>query len=135
MPRQPTTGPKYRRIAEDLLARIDKGEYPPGSKLPTKAELMTKHHVALNTVERAIEELRAAGRVETVQGAGMYVREPGAESPSADTVKRVERLESEVADLREELSLVRAQMMNLYQSKGQQYPYGEGVAEPGGRSR
>ena len=68
-----TTGPKYRQIAEDLRAQIKDGEYPPGSRLPTKAELMAEYHVAVNTVERAIEELRKAGLVETAQGAGSSV--------------------------------------------------------------
>ncbi len=67
---------KYQRIADDLRARISSGEYPPGSQLPTKAELMTRYGVAVNTVERAIDELRKAGIVETLQGAGMFVCEP-----------------------------------------------------------
>ena len=126
-------GPKYRQIAEDLRAQITGGEYSPGSRLPTKAELMAKYHVAVNTVERAIEELRQAGLVETAQGAGMFVREPpsgSASSPSA-TDKRVEELESEVAALRKEVSLLQAQVMNLYQSTGQHYPYQDGAAEQG----
>ena len=138
MPRQaPTTGPKYRRIADELLAQIKDGEYPPGSRLPTKSELMERYHVAVNTVERAIEELRKAGIVETAQGAGMFVRETPSDSasPSADTTRRLEKLESEVVDLREELSLLQAQVMNIYQSRGQQYPYGEGVGEPDRRAR
>jgi GntR family transcriptional regulator len=137
MPRQAPAGPKYRRIADDLLAQIKDGEYPPGSRLPTKAELMDRYHVAVNTVERAIEELRRAGVVETAQGAGMFVREAPSDSgsPSPDTTARLEKLESAVADLSERLSLIQAQVMNIYQSRGQQYPYGEDVAEPGRRVR
>jgi GntR family transcriptional regulator len=126
-------GPKYRQIAEDLRAQIASGEYPPGSRLPTKADLMAQYHVAVNTVERAIEELRQAGLVETAQGAGMFVREPpsgSAPSPSA-TDKRVEELESEVAALRKDVSLLQAQVMNLYHSIGQPYPYEDGIAQPG----
>jgi len=67
---------KYQRIADDLRARISSGEYPPGSQLPTKAELRARYQVAVNTVERAIDELRKAGIVETLQGAGMFVCEP-----------------------------------------------------------
>jgi DNA-binding GntR family transcriptional regulator len=130
------TGPKYRRIAVDLLARIEAGEYPPGSQLPTKAELMERHHVALNTVERAIAELRAAGLVETVQGSGMFVREPpDSGSPAEAVAKRFDDLESEIADLRGELreglSLLQAHLMNLYQSTGQSYPYEDGIAGSG----
>jgi DNA-binding GntR family transcriptional regulator len=127
------TGPKYRRIADDLLVRIENGEYPPGARLPTKAELMERHHVALNTVERAIEELRTAGRVETVQGAGMFVRDspPESASPAEATAKRLDELESQVAELREGFALLQAQLMNLYHSTGQPYPYEDGIIDLG----
>ena len=113
------TGPKYRRIAEDLLAQIGNGEYPPGSQLPTKAELMAKYQV-----------------VETAQGAGMFVREPhaGSASPSSDTTRRLEELDAELATLRKEFSLLQAQVMNLYHSSGQAYPYGERNAEAESRA-
>jgi GntR family transcriptional regulator len=128
-------GPKYRQIAEDLRARIEAGEYPPGTRLPTKAELMAQHGVAVNTVERAIEELRQAGLVETAQGAGMFVREPtpASRASSAPTDERLERLESEVTELRKELGVLQAQVMDLYHSTGQPYPYKDGNAEPGRR--
>lgn len=132
-----TPGPKYRHIADELLAQIKEGEYPPGSRLPTKAELMERYHVAVNTVERAIEELRKAGIVETAQGAGMFVREapPGSITASPATDKRLEDLESQVADLREAFSRLQAQVMNLYQSTGHQYPYEADVAEPRRQAR
>jgi DNA-binding GntR family transcriptional regulator len=126
-------GPKYRQIAEDLRTQITSGEYPPGSRLPTKAELMAQYHVAVNTVERAIEELRQAGLVATAQGAGMFVREPpsGGEPSSSATDKRLVELESEVAALRKDFGILQAQVMNLYHSTGQPYPYEDGNAEPG----
>ena len=74
--RSDTTPPKYRRIADDLRARIESGEYPADSKLPTKAELMAQYTVALSTVDHAIEELRKQGLAETVQGVGTFVRQP-----------------------------------------------------------
>jgi DNA-binding GntR family transcriptional regulator len=127
------TGPKYRRIADDLRAQIEDGKYPPGSRLPTKSELMARYDVAVNTVERAIEELRKAGLVETAQGAGMFVREaaPGGTSSPSAIDRRLDDLESEVGALREQLGLLQAQVMNLYHSTGQTYPYEDGVTETG----
>jgi DNA-binding GntR family transcriptional regulator len=86
---------KYQRIADDLRARISSGEYPPGSQLPTKADLMARYQVAVNTVERAIDELRKAGLVETLQGAGMFVCEPPAPDtgPSPEYTALMERLD------------------------------------------
>jgi len=100
----------YRRIADDLRTRIERGEYPPGSRLPTKAQLMEEYGVAVNTVERAIGVLRREGLVETVQGAGMFVRETPPDrttsSPTAD--QRLSELESEVATLRGAVDELRA---------------------------
>jgi DNA-binding GntR family transcriptional regulator len=84
--------PKYQRIAEDLRAKISSGEYPPGSQLPTKEQLKTRYQVALNTVERAIEELRKAGIVETLQGAGMFVRESPGSGHSPEYTALMEHL-------------------------------------------
>ena len=135
-PQSGATGPKYRRIADELLAGIKDGEYPPGSRLPTKAELMERYSVAINTVERAIQELRKAGVVETVQGAGMFVRDaPLSTATRRPITDRVDELESEVADLREGFSRLQAQVMNLYQSTGHQYPYEDVAAEPSKRAR
>ncbi len=63
----------------------------------------------------------------------MFVREPpsgSTPSPSAAD-KRLEELESEVAALRKDVSLLQAQVMNLYHSTGQPYPYEDGMAEQG----
>jgi len=84
--------PKYQRIADDLRMGISSGEYPVGSQLPTKAELMDRYQVAVNTVERAIDELRKAGLVETLQGAGMFVREPPESGHSPEYIALMEHL-------------------------------------------
>jgi DNA-binding GntR family transcriptional regulator len=84
--------PKYQRIADDLRTRISSGEYPVGSQLPTKAELMTRYGVAVNTVERAVDELRKAGIVETLQGAGMFVCEPPTDEHSPEFLALMEHL-------------------------------------------
>jgi DNA-binding GntR family transcriptional regulator len=94
------TPPKYRQIADDLRARIESGEYPPGARLPTKAELMTLHHVALSTVDHAIEELRQQGFAETVQGVGMFARQPTAGDEGQATGVDVSQ---QLADISQEL--------------------------------
>lgn len=86
-------GPKYRYIADDLRRRIERGEFAPGSRLPTKVELMAQHHVAVNTVERAIAELRNDGLIETTQGAGMFVTDAAGRAPTAPIDERVAALE------------------------------------------
>jgi len=72
-PRQ--QGAAYRAVADKLLARIDKGEFPPGSRLPTEPKLMKEYGVSSTTVRSAVRELATAGIVETRHGSGTYVIE------------------------------------------------------------
>lgn len=126
------TGPKYRRIEIDLRTSIADGTYPPGAQLPTKADLMAQYGVAVNTVERAIEELRRDGLVVTAQGSGMFVADVSLRATATaavDSPTRMEDLEAQVAKLRRDLSRLQAEVMNLYHSTGQPYPYGENEAE------
>jgi DNA-binding GntR family transcriptional regulator len=73
---------KYKAIAADLRAKIESGEYPVGSRLPTHDALIKTYDVALNTVREALGELRDAGRVITQQGVGTVVIEPPAQEPT-----------------------------------------------------
>jgi DNA-binding GntR family transcriptional regulator len=107
------TGPKYRQIADDLLAGIRNGEYPVGSRIPTKSELMTRYGVAVNTVERAIKELRDAGLIQTAQGAGMFVLGAAESRPGAPD-ERLQALESEVSRLKEDFAVLQAQIRDLH---------------------
>ena len=68
--------PRYRQIAADLRARVESGEYPPDSRLPSKSQMIERYGVALATVNRAVDELRKLGLVETVHGVGTFARKP-----------------------------------------------------------
>src|ERR1039458_95828 len=84
--------PRYRQIADDLRARMEAGEYPPDSQLPSKSELMAHYGVALATVNAAIGVLRDEGRRETEQGRGTFAREPHEPEPSPEYQKLVAQI-------------------------------------------
>ena len=99
--------PKYRQIADDLRARIEAGEYPVDSQLPTKPALMDHYGAALGTIDSAIGLLRKQGLVETRQGAGMFVREAPPERSEYEVVmSRVDALAEEIRALQERMSAV-----------------------------
>jgi GntR family transcriptional regulator len=75
---------RYRQIADDLRARMEAGEYPPDSQLPSKDALMKHYGVALATVNAAIGVLRDEGRLETEQGKGTFARKPREAEPSPE---------------------------------------------------
>lgn len=67
--------PRYLQIAEDLRARIERGEYAPGSQLPTENELRELYRASRNTVRDAVKVVVNLGLVETQAGRGTFVAE------------------------------------------------------------
>ena len=53
-----------KSVADDLLARITRGEYKAGDRLPSEQELMGAYGVGRNTVREAMQSLRTLGLVE-----------------------------------------------------------------------
>lgn len=98
--------PKYQQIADDLRARIGAGEFPPDSRLPSKAELMKYYGTALTTVNNAIAILRKDGLAETIQGLGTFARKPPDPEPSQYDVLmgRLDELADEVRQLEGRMS-------------------------------
>lgn len=68
------TPPKYAQAIEELRRRIESGEYPPGSLMPSEHQLSDEFQVTRATVVRALRVLRADGWIETQQGKGSFVR-------------------------------------------------------------
>lgn len=68
-------GQPSRRIAADLRSAIQRGEYSPGHQLPSGSALMARYGVARQTVQNAIDLLRAEGLVTSRPGAGVFVRD------------------------------------------------------------
>jgi len=73
-----------RRIAADLRDAIQRGDYQPGHQLPSGSSLMHQYGVARQTVQNAIDLLRAEGLVTSRAGAGVFVRQ-------RPTVRRLSR--------------------------------------------
>ncbi len=68
------TPPKYAQVIEELQRRIESGEYPPGSLLPSEHQLSGEFGIARPTVVRALRVLRDNGWITTQQGKGSFVR-------------------------------------------------------------
>lgn len=66
----------YVQLASILRERIRSGDLPPGRALPSARLLSQQYEVAIGTVKKAIELLRAEGLVRTVIGRGIFVTRP-----------------------------------------------------------
>lgn len=72
--------PFYRRIVGDVRTRIASGEWPPGHKLPSTAELVDLYKAQLgsatlapSTIRHAIGLLIELGELRGQQGLGVFV--------------------------------------------------------------
>jgi GntR family transcriptional regulator len=63
-----------RRIADDLRDRIQRGDYPPGARLPSERDLARRYATARNTAREAFGILQAEGLVIARHGRGVFVR-------------------------------------------------------------
>lgn len=69
-------GPRYRQLAEAIVAAIKTGELGTDDKLPPQRRLAHALGVTTGTVTRAYSEVERKGWVEARVGSGTYVRPP-----------------------------------------------------------
>lgn len=63
----------WQSIATTLIAEIAQGQYRPGNKLPTEAQMADRFGVNRHTVRRALSGLVDQGLVYTRRGSGVFV--------------------------------------------------------------
>ena len=64
---------KHRHVYEVVRKRIQSGDYQPGDRIPSEANLIEEFGVSRPTVARALQELQRRGLVQRRRGAGTYV--------------------------------------------------------------
>ena len=68
----------YRQIADHLRGLIQRGEYPPGSRLPAERDLAARLGVSRPSVREALIALEVEGLVDVRVGSGVVVLAPRA---------------------------------------------------------
>lgn len=66
--------PLYRRLADDLRARILREEFSVGDSIPTEAELSRDYRASRITVRHALSMLEREGLLHREQGRGSFIR-------------------------------------------------------------
>ncbi|PYE90488.1 FadR/GntR family transcriptional regulator [Phyllobacterium leguminum] len=112
------------RLADTLRKAIANGQYPPGSKLPSEAQLTETHGVSRTVVREAIAELRADQLVEARQGSGVFVLEGRVQPPAQLSLRNVDhaRVSSmiELLELRTAVEVEAAGLAALRRSPAQE---------------
>jgi DNA-binding GntR family transcriptional regulator len=66
--------PKYAQVVTEIQRRIERGEYPPGTLLPSEHQLVEEFGVSRPTIVKSLGTLRLDGWIDTQQGKGSFVR-------------------------------------------------------------
>jgi DNA-binding GntR family transcriptional regulator len=66
--------PKYAQVVSEIQRRIERGQYPPGTLLPSEHQLVAEFEVSRPTIVKALSVLRQGGWIDTQQGKGSFVR-------------------------------------------------------------
>lgn len=68
-----TPVPPSRQIAAFLRAKIESGEFPPQTQIPSRIDLANEYGVSPETAAKAVRILRDEGLVLSVPGYGTFV--------------------------------------------------------------
>ncbi|MGP3634102.1 GntR family transcriptional regulator [Streptomyces sp. 24-1644] len=97
--------PPYVQTADALRKQIQNGRLAPGAKLPSARDLQSQYGIANSTAQNALRVLKEEGLIYSVQGRGVFVRQP---SPRDQFLKRYnETLEEMAAQHRADEEAVR----------------------------
>nr|WP_114363573.1 FadR/GntR family transcriptional regulator [Ciceribacter lividus] len=72
------TGTLVSQLVDKLRKSILAGDFQPGDRLPSEAQMTIDHDVSRTVIREAIAVLRSEGLVEPRQGAGVFVLDPPA---------------------------------------------------------
>ncbi len=70
---QSAQGPKYQTLRAAIVGAISSGDWTPGERLPTEAELAQMLPYSLGTIQKAYGELVKSGLVVRARGRGSFV--------------------------------------------------------------
>lgn len=79
VPAKPGFNPLYLQVKQQLIDRIDAGEWPPGGVLPSEHALARELDVSQGTVRKALDVLASENLLVRQQGRGTFVAEHDAD--------------------------------------------------------
>ena len=83
----------YLQIKENLLAKINKGIFPEGKKIPSEEKLCEMYNVSRPTIRFSIKQLLLEGRLNIVKGKGTFVLK---KRPMSFNIEKVDSFADEI---------------------------------------
>lgn len=69
------------RVSASLVDLLRKGDFPPGSRLPSELKMAIRFGVSRTVIREAVSRLKSEGLIESRQGSGAFVRERNLDFP------------------------------------------------------
>jgi len=88
------SAPRYQQVKDYIVGKINSGILLPGMKIESETELVKQLGVSRMTVNRAIRELTAEGRLSRQQGRGTFV----ATSKTQSTLLEINAIDQEIRE-------------------------------------
>ena len=114
------TRPLYLQIMEEIKKRTVRGQYTPGSQLPSVREMAKEVGVNPNTIARVYMELEREGFIVTRRGQGSFVTEESgrveyernrlADNTAERFIREISQLELHNVHKQELLTMIREQL-------------------------
>lgn len=104
------------RVANDLRARIEAGEFKVNDKLPPHRQIATEYEVAVNTATAAVKLLRDMGFVTVPPNSSARVRD---RSEDVDTSAALRVATEQVSELRSELASATERLAEVERTLGE----------------
>jgi DNA-binding GntR family transcriptional regulator len=117
----------YKGITDALRTRLAGDEFPPGSSLPSEAQLCAEYHVSRNTVRRSLDQLAAEGLIVAQPGRGRIVPLPSTD-PLASTTPHYRSMATALRTMIESGELGPGDALPSESALAQQYGVARGTA-------
>lgn len=88
--------PVYRQLIDKVLGAVALGTLRAGDQLPTVRQVAVDLAINPNTVMRAWREMEIRGILDTQQGAGTFIAEPGTPAPQGERERQLAQLAGEL---------------------------------------
>ena len=66
--------PKYYRISQEIVRRIQQGDLQPGMQVPSENQIIDRYGVSNTTARKALMEIERSGWAVRIKGRGTFVR-------------------------------------------------------------
>jgi DNA-binding GntR family transcriptional regulator len=102
--------PPYLQVADDLRQAIERGDYEPGDRLPSRRQLAADYEIATKTAQHALDHLQDQGLAIAQHGRGVFVLQQSDRGTQHETDPEPDSLEAKLDEALRQLAQANARL-------------------------